>query len=309
MRSGFTHEALFYEDSAQFLEETVSFIREGLAAKEPVMVALAGPRIGMLRAELRADAEPVEFVDMESLGRNPGRILPAWREFVERAAADGLSTRGIGEPAWPGRSPEELTECEHHESLLNLAFADAAGFTLLCPYDAAALDAEVLDAARRHHPVVVESDGLHPSDRYVEPGVGEALLGARLAPAPGDADTLSFGEGDLPAIRDFVRERAAAAGIERDRLADVVLAVNELATNSMRHGGGTGILRAWLDQRALHCEVEDAGRVVDPLLGRTRPTPSQDYGRGLWLVHQLCDLFQLRSGPAGTIARISMARA
>ena len=52
-----------------------------------------------------------------------------------------------------------------------------------------------------------------------------------------------------------------------------------------------------------------AGRLEDPLVGRARPTPTQDHGRGLWLVHQLCDLVQLRSGEAGTVARVSMARA
>ena len=33
--------------------------------------------------------------------------------------------RGIGEPIWADRRPDELDECQLHESLINLAFAGA----------------------------------------------------------------------------------------------------------------------------------------------------------------------------------------
>jgi anti-sigma regulatory factor (Ser/Thr protein kinase) len=309
MAPGFRHEALFYEEPDEFLAGTVPFIRGGLNRGEPVLVALAEDKIALLEGELGADAEAVEFVDMAPLGRNPARIIPVWREFVARADEAGLSMRGIGEPAWSGRSPQELCECDHHESLLNLAFADTQGFTLLCPYDAAALDDEVLDAARRNHPLVVENGESQASDAYLAPELAPAPLQAPLPPIPAGAAALSFGDGGLPLVRAFVCEHAGAAGIEGERMADFVLAVNELASNSMLHGGGEGTLRAWRDELAVHCEVEDTGRLDDPLLGRTRPTPAQEYGRGLWLVHQLCDLVQLRSGPGGTVARVSMARA
>ncbi|GAB2329980.1 hypothetical protein STREPTOSP366_51430 [Streptomyces variabilis] len=78
-----------------------------------------------------------------------------------------------------------------------------------------------------------------------------------------------------------------------------------MATNSIRHGGGHGVLRTWSEERRLVCEFRDAGYVADPLSGRTMPTARQVGGRGLWLVHQLCDLVEIRSTPHdGTTVRL-----
>lgn len=78
------------------------------------------------------------------------------------------------------------------------------------------------------------------------------------------------------------------------------------ATNSVRHGGGRGRLRVWDDGGSLICEVRDDGVIEDPLVGRVRPTIDEKRGRGLWIVTQLCDLVQLRSSPAGSVARVHM---
>jgi anti-sigma regulatory factor (Ser/Thr protein kinase) len=72
-----------------------------------------------------------------------------------------------------------------------------------------------------------------------------------------------------------------------------VLAVNELAMNSVRHGGGRGTLRVWQEQDVLSCEVSDSGRLDDPLAGRQRPSNAQIGGYGLWLANQVCDVVQL----------------
>ena len=88
-----------------------------------------------------------------------------------------------------------------------------------------------------------------------------------------------------------------------------MLAVNEILTNSVRHGGGTGVLRIWQDDETLVCEVRDGGRIDDPLADRRRPRPDQTGGRGLWIANQLCDLVQLRSLADGSVVRVSMRRA
>ena len=51
-------------------------------------------------------------------------------------------------------------------------------------------------------------------------------------------------------------------------------------------------------------EVSDEGVVDNPLAGRHQPEQEAPQGRGLWMVNQLCDLVQLRSGPQGTQVRI-----
>jgi anti-sigma regulatory factor (Ser/Thr protein kinase) len=91
-------------------------------------------------------------------------------------------------------------------------------------------------------------------------------------------------------------------------IGDLVLAVNEVAANSIAHGGGSGTLRVWRDGGALVCEVSDRGHLDDPLADRRRPAPGQDGGRGLWLANQLCDLVQVRSFATGTTVRLHMHR-
>ncbi len=85
---------------------------------------------------------------------------------------------------------------------------------------------------------------------------------------------------------------------------ELVLATDELAANSVRHGGGSGTLRYWREGELLLCEVSDAGAIEAPLTGRIRPAPDACNGRGVWLVNQLCDLVQIRSSPAGSAVRV-----
>ena len=102
----FTHPALFYQGPWEYLSETIPFIRAGLAADEPVAVAVPRPRLELLREALGVLVDRVRLVDMSQAGRNPGRIIAE----VLRAAVDAhphQRVRVIGEPIWPGRSDVE----------------------------------------------------------------------------------------------------------------------------------------------------------------------------------------------------------
>jgi anti-sigma regulatory factor (Ser/Thr protein kinase) len=301
----FRHEALFYAGAAEFLDGTTAFIEEGLDAGEPVLAVLGAAKIDRLRARLGGAADRVEFADMEQVGRNPARVIPTWREYVT-AHPPGRSVRGIGEPVWAGRSPAELVETQHHEALLNVAFADTPTLSLLCPYDVDALDPAVIDDARRTHPTVRQRDCTGPSSSYLQlPARAKPLSGP--LPEPDRAPSvLAFGRDGLCEVRELVARLAREAGLDRRRAADLVLAADEVAANSIRHGGGGGTLRVWDDGRALVCEVHDAGTVRDAMVGRERPRLLAPTGRGLWLANQLCDLVQLRSSPAGTTVRLAM---
>jgi anti-sigma regulatory factor (Ser/Thr protein kinase) len=85
---------------------------------------------------------------------------------------------------------------------------------------------------------------------------------------------------------------------------ELVLAVDEVATNSIRYGGGSGTLRMWSNDDRMLCEVADRGEMEDPLLGRVNPGPDAMGGRGLWIVNRLCDLVQIRSSAAGSQVRM-----
>jgi anti-sigma regulatory factor (Ser/Thr protein kinase) len=108
-------------------------------------------------------------------------------------------------------------------------------------------------------------------------------------------------------IRGSIATWAAEAKLGRERVERLVLSVNEVASNSIRYGGGGGTLRSWSESRTLVCEVRDGGHIEQPLVGRIQPTADQHGGRGLWLVNQLCDLVQIRSTPSGTVVRLHMS--
>lgn len=298
----FQHEAVYYQGPESFVARLEPFIREGVAAREPVMVMAPPDRLAALRLALGADATRVRFVDMSVVGRNPARIIPEWRAFADEHA--GRPARGVGEPIWTGRSADELEECHVHEALLNLAFGDAAGFLLTCPYDARSLDPAVIAESRRTHPL---GDG-EQFREYPGPPSAAQVFARPLPPSPPDARTLAFSDGDVRAVRAVAGQAARAFGLDEIAAGNFALAAHELAINSVRHGGGHGTLRLWESAAALTGEIADAGRIDAPLIGRVRPHTDQEDGRGVWIANQLCDLVQIRSGEAGTSVRFHTAR-
>ena len=253
-----------------------------------MLVALPEPRLGALRAELGPVAEQVTFADMAEVGRNPGRILSVWDQFARGPVGASGRARGVGEPIWAGRSPDEIIECEIHERLVDLAFVDVA-LHLLCPYDINALSPDVVARATATH---------------LAGGLNADGLTAPLRPAPEGAHVMPFRDLDLRSVRAALGALSTHVGLTPQRTDDLVLAVDEVATNTVRYGGGSGTLRLWIDGDAVVCEIADAGHIVDPLVGRRRPVADAGGGRGLWLVHQLCDLVQIRSDADGSVVRM-----
>jgi anti-sigma regulatory factor (Ser/Thr protein kinase) len=300
MEPSFRHEALIYAGEEEFLAGTLPFLLDGLDAGEPVLVAVGRGNAALLEEELGAEATRVHFADMEALGRNPARIIPFWQEFVDEH--DG-TVRGVGEPLWPSRGAHEVDECQRHESLLNVAFDHNSSWALLCSYDGAALADEVLESVAASHRAVVRNG-------VVEPGLAflaeEHCFAGSLPTHPATVAEVRFDLDSLADVRRQVEAEARLAGLAPLHASDLMVAANELAANSVAHGGGAGILRSWLEADRVIVEVEDAGEIVEPLVGRIKPLVTQEGGRGLWLANQLCDLVQIRSGAQGTVVRLHM---
>jgi hypothetical protein len=51
------------------------------------------------------------------------------------------------------------------------------------------------------------------------------------------------------------------------------------------------------------------GHITDPMAGYRRLPSDAAGGHGLWLVHQLCDLTEIRTSPLGTTIRLHMTLA
>jgi anti-sigma regulatory factor (Ser/Thr protein kinase) len=197
-------------------------------------------------------------------------------------------------------------ECRNHEGLLNLYFEDGPRWELLCPYDAGRLDDRTIEDARATHPRLLEHGEPRLNAAYDDASGGWLGFDDPLPPPASPPRELPFGRGSLHEVREFVAAFARQEGSPPDRRADLILAVNEIVANSIRYGGGHGLLSLWRDGDTFVCEVSDRGTISDPFAGRRRPTSDQFGGRGLWIANHSCDLVQIRSRPGTTSVRLHM---
>lgn len=302
------HSALFYSGERDYLDGTLPFVREGLAAGDPVAIAVPGPNLELLRDALGGDAAGVHMSDMRVAGRNPGRIIPGVLAAFADAHPAARRVWLIGEPIWPGRTRQEYPACVQHEALINIAFAGRR-VSILCPYDAAGLDPAVMADAKATHPIFRRA-GTEEASRAFAP---DAIFNAYNKPFPppnpdsGAMTVLEFTFAELVEVRRAAAEQAAGHALTQDRVGIVEMVVNELAVNSVRHGGGAGRLRLWAEDGLFICEVADKGHLTDPLAGRRNVGLSVNGERGLFLAYHWSDLLRLHTTPGGTVIRAHYA--
>ncbi|MHA6757374.1 anti-sigma factor RsbA family regulatory protein [Streptacidiphilus sp. PAMC 29251] len=302
----FVHPALFYQGPQEYLTGVGGFVRAAVEAEEPVLVAVPGTQLTALRNWLGEEAEAVDFADMTVLGRNPGRILASLLGFADQHR--GRPVRIVGEQTWPGRSPAETLEAVRHEALINTAFARRHA-TILCPFSVSGVPAGVVADARRTHPTLIHNGRDQTSDAYVDPAEVCTDCDQPLSPPPASGVlTVNYSTDQLASVREQATSWATDATLDRTRAGDLVLAISEAAANSLAHGGGHGTLRLWATASGtVIAEISDTGHLIDPLAGRSRPTlASANGGRGLWMIHQLCDLVETRATPAGLTLRLHL---
>jgi anti-sigma regulatory factor (Ser/Thr protein kinase) len=294
------HIALFYRDPAEYRTQILSFARAGLARDEPLFIAVPAARA--FGQQLAAEPGQLLCSDLTDVGRNPARIIPELRAFIDRHA--GQRVRVVGEPVWPGRSPAEICEVVRHEALVNLAFHRAQA-TIMCAYDVTRLTPAAISGARNTHPEHVAGNGEVTIGGTVTPGQVPPECDRPLPPPPASAESLGY-ETDLVPVRRLVESHARRSGLAAERVADLVLAASEIAANTLGHTGSGGVLQMWHDEAEIFCQVQDQGWIADPLAGRVR-RPPDGRGHGLVLINQVCDLVEIRTGQGGTTVRMHMS--
>jgi hypothetical protein len=291
------HSALFYRGTAEYLEGTVSFIRGGLAADEPVALALPGLNLRLILTELGNDADRVRLLDMARSGRNPGRIVPN----VLRAFADSYPSgrvRIIAEQLWTGRVAREYPACAHQEALINVALAGRS-VSMLCPYDVDLVGPRTRAEVELNHPRVIDAHGERASTGFAPERVMTDDRLCSLAWSP----SFTFDSTKAALASQFACDYAARLGLNSDH-AELKLIVGELVARCLVHGGGTGSLRIGAEHGYLVCDVRHTGHIVNPLGDRPLADPRRPDSRGLLMVHHLSDLVQQHSCPQGTTTRV-----
>lgn len=298
----FHHEALTYDGTDEFVPTALGVVREGLENDEPTLVLAPSARLQDLTDALGRDADDVTFVASDRHARNPARVASILDTF--RLGAGERHSRSVKDTG-PDRNRTVTLEARFADCLLNLAALSAWALSLVCLFDSTALDDDARHGIRQGHRRLRGSD----TNADYLPDLGTQLYADPLEDAPPSADRTVITDGGLPRARSFLRTRAAGSGLGADTVDDLVLAANEIVTNSLRYGGGVARLAVWTEDDAVVCEVRDAGFLPDPLAGRFAPPASATSGRGIWLANNLCDLVQVRSSRAGgTVVRMYVER-
>lgn len=298
------HHALLYGSEGEFLAGTIPFIRDGLDRDEPIRIVTTSRNAGWLRAALGADADRMAFCDSSEWYLHPVRALAAVCHAVQVAGVAGQRLRMIGEPWGIPHTGQESREWARYESLVNTALA-AANVAFVCTYNVRAVEPEVVAAATRTHPELVDSGVARVSPDYVVPATFSAECDRFPLPEPPhSAKLLGFDRmSQLSVLRAFVAFHAEEAGARTPNMQRFMLAVHEVATNAILHGGGSGVLRFWTERHTMTCEVSDSGPGLGDRLAGQLP-PGDGGGCGLWLARQLCDLLEVRSAATGTTVRL-----
>ncbi|CAM4278077.1 hypothetical protein MB901379_01434 [Mycobacterium basiliense] len=297
---GFVHSALLYHSQREYLECVATFIGDGIAMGEPVLVAVPGDRLELVRALPRRVFPPsvaqLRMVDITEVARNPSRFLAIANSFLAKYA--DRRVRIVGQLVWPGRTADECLACVQHEALVNGALANKR-VTALCLYDAERMQDDVLAAARATHPLLWKCGSVHRSADYAPEEV-LARCNQPLPSNPGAVTYLVRGGADLRPARSFAIDYAGWVGLSQEGLKDLQLIATELATNSLQHAGGACRLAFWRHDEHLVCEARDDGQLNDPLVGRRPPGGTGTASRGLFLVNAMADLVRTHTTAKGT---------
>jgi anti-sigma regulatory factor (Ser/Thr protein kinase) len=295
------HNALVYASPDEYLARAVPFLQEGLAAGEGAIVAHTKPGLAMVREALGPSAAQVTFVDVSAAYTRPARTLAAYHKLYAEQLRRTPTLRAVADVQL-GPDPREWELWTGYEAVFNRSFGHLPAW-VLCSYDANRTPDPIIDGVWRTHPEVVKGTAWTTSQRYDDP---DDLL-RRVTPPPEPVPklrSLGFGQ-EAEQLREQLAAALAAAGVGETTTLDMLLAVTELATNAVRHGGGIHDVRVGRVQGRFVCEIVDRGPGFDdPAAGYLAPRAG--IGRGLWVARQLSWRLEFFSSPRGFTARIWM---
>ena len=301
--AGALHEAVLYSTPDELAERLAPRLRSSLDEDAPVVAVLDGPTRAEVRRVLGRDADRVEFPDPAAVHRLPPfTVAMRWARLSRRVLTPTARATVVSQHV--ADLPEHG---ETHWARLDIGLNVAViglPISVLCAYHA---DDEVLARVQATHPRLTTVGGSISSGGYRPPV--EALVEFPPPPPPDlgpAAAELAFGAPELGLLRHLVAEVAARGGTAPERVADLVLAVNEIGSNSVEHGPGHGRLRLWVTGEGVVAEVGDSGNAGLTFPGMVAPPPSGARGRGLWLASELCDVMQVWSDAHSTVIRLRM---
>ncbi len=302
------HAAGFHDSHQDLIDQLEPLVSAGLERGEPVAMVVRPITDQALRHRLGDGVQLVTLAQPETPEPGSGQAVAANRARELRALT-GNGTRPITVLAehisqFDGADGSFWTELD---AAMNVALAELP-VTLTCFFPELPLHQRIVEGARRNHEQLLISGVLRSNPDHRPPR--EVLLERPTATpdvlGPPD-QRLTFGAWQLHDVRAVVEQALLAADYQLAHAEDVVLAVNEVATNAVEHGAHVAELCLWTGPELI-CEVHDRGILDDPLPGLQAPHPSDPKGRGVWIARQLCDTLHIWADDTGTHVRVRATR-
>jgi anti-sigma regulatory factor (Ser/Thr protein kinase) len=132
---------------------------------------------------------------------------------------------------------------------------------------------------------------------------------AEVRSAETDDVAQPFDADGLYGLRATVAAHASRLGAAAEQLDELLIVTSELASNAIRHGGGSGRFRLWRRGTTFYCQVSDDGAgITDPDVGTILPDPAGGPGgRGLWICRNLAVELTIEPGPDGRGTTVTAA--
>jgi len=298
------HRAAIYSALPNLLHLVLSQVQAAADRGEPVALIVEPDVEREVRARFGAAAGLMILPPPEAAARGSGQTVATHlaRELRELAGVTGrVSFVMQHEPRLDGTDGAYWTELD---AAVNVALADLP-ITMTCLFPAIAMQPEIDRAVRWNHPQLIESGLPLTNPDHLPPD--EVIAAAPAPPLPqlGPAQQrLVFTPWELHAVRAAVADVARRVSLDEQRAEDLVIAVNEIATNAVEYGAGDAEVLLWASLDGLICEVHNTGHLTQPLPGLQPPHPGDPRGRGIWIARQLCDLLHIWNDRDGTHVRI-----
>lgn len=299
---GLIHHGLLHPPSADLTATLAPLIMERLARGETVLAAVPPSTAAELPARLPTLAG-LHITDSGELYRHPGRVLAYYGAWLAKTEPEGRPATIVAVPDPDDDDQHREALWMHVDAVTTVALAEQ-NLTLICAYSHHPATA---DAVHRVHPSLLNGT-IMPNPDYLP---AEQFVARYPLPPPAELGEPDFTHiiehlRELSPLRQIVSAYATRAGLPADRSEDVVLAVTEIASNAIEHGSPPATARLWTTSTSMICQITDTGRYTRPLAGLLPPPSTQFRGRGLWMVHQLCDQVYCWQYP--TTIRVQMDR-
>jgi anti-sigma regulatory factor (Ser/Thr protein kinase) len=295
------HDAFFFDSAESLAEIAGPFLLEGLDAGDAAVVATSEATGRIVQEAVGGDPRVHVLAGYDAYQRRTPSAITTFRQLAERRhPGDGGRVRVVGEVDF-GPTERNWVEWQRYEAVINDALA-AWPLWGLCVFDTQRLAEPVLDSALRTHSHLATTSGRRVNPAFTDPADYLRSLPVPEEPLEATPPLLAVSDvRDFSALRHAVATSLAGVPAQRDEREDFLLAVDEMTSNAVRHGGPPVSLRLWLGEDRIVCTIADGGPGWDDPFAGYGPAHGADLSRGgmgLWLARQLCDHVDISGDPS-----------